>query len=284
METEGEADSNLNKSSYTSPEEAALRAVPDHLKESSTKRSEEMLSNQMLNGIPEVDLGIEAKIKNIEATEEAKLKLLWEKQNKKDGSSQFVPTNMAVNFVQHNRCNLADNEEPYPSLSDYHDYEPKLEFDDCELHQSPDAVAQTAELIQIESNGINSPVPDFTDDNFEEELADPSEENLDSFMYSPSYPEVDDSPTNKFSEIAKYKIVDVKGDDSVAYKAFERKYKKNLKALFLVHPTNFLKIVSQIFRPLISAKFGKKLNYIHTLKELNEHISLEKLDIPEEVI
>lgn len=65
-----------------------------------------MLSNQMLSGIPEVDLGIEAKIKNIEATEEAKLKLLWEKQNKKDGPSPFVPTNMAVNFVQHNRCKL----------------------------------------------------------------------------------------------------------------------------------------------------------------------------------
>lgn len=63
-----------------------------------------MLSNQMLSGIPEVDLGIEAKIKNIEATEEAKLRLLWEKQNKKDGPSPFVPTNMAVNFVQHNRC------------------------------------------------------------------------------------------------------------------------------------------------------------------------------------
>lgn len=60
----------------------------------------------MLSGIPEVDLGIEAKIRNIEATEEAKLRLLWEKQNKKDGPSQFVPTNMAVNFVQHNRCKL----------------------------------------------------------------------------------------------------------------------------------------------------------------------------------
>lgn len=68
-----------------------------------------MLSNQMLSGIPEVDLGIDAKIKNIEATEEAKMKLLWERQNKKDGPSQFVPTNMAVNFVQHNRFNLDNN-------------------------------------------------------------------------------------------------------------------------------------------------------------------------------
>jgi len=33
---------------------------------------------------------------------------------------------------------MADNEEPYPSLSDYHDYEPNLEFDDTEL-QSPTA-------------------------------------------------------------------------------------------------------------------------------------------------
>jgi hypothetical protein len=58
----------------------------------------------MLSGIPEIDLGIEAKIKNIEATEEAKQKLLWEQKNKKDGPSIMVPVNMAVNFVQHNRC------------------------------------------------------------------------------------------------------------------------------------------------------------------------------------
>jgi len=66
----------------------------------------------MLNGIPEVDLGIDAKIKNIEATEEAKQKLMQEQKNKKDGPSQFVPTNMAVNFMQHNRFNIEDNSEP----------------------------------------------------------------------------------------------------------------------------------------------------------------------------
>lgn len=68
-----------------------------------------------------------------------------------------------------------------------------------------------------------------------------------------------------------------------AYKAFDRNYKKNLKSLYLVHPTSFLKIVSQVFRPVISVKFGKKLNYINTLKELAEHIPLEHLDIPAEV-
>ena len=104
VEDECAAEEDPKKLKYCSPEEAALQAVPLHLRESSTKRSEEMLSNQMLNGIPEVDLGIEAKIKNIEATEEAKYKLLWDKHNKKDGPSQFVPSNMAVNFVQHSRC------------------------------------------------------------------------------------------------------------------------------------------------------------------------------------
>lgn len=68
-----------------------------------------------------------------------------------------------------------------------------------------------------------------------------------------------------------------------AYKAFDRNYKKNLKSLYLVHPTSFLKIVSQVFRPVISVKFGRKLNYINTLKELAEHIPLEHLDIPPEV-
>lgn len=44
---------------FLSPEDAALMALPEHLRKSSSTRSEEMLSNQMLNGIPEVDLGIE---------------------------------------------------------------------------------------------------------------------------------------------------------------------------------------------------------------------------------
>lgn len=95
---------------YLSPEEAAILSLPKHLRLSSTQKSEEMLSNQMLNGIPEVDLGIDAKIKNIEATEEAKQKLLQDQKNKKDLPSHFVPKNMASNFSQHNRCefNLAN--------------------------------------------------------------------------------------------------------------------------------------------------------------------------------
>lgn len=89
-----------------------LFEVPEHLRRSTTKKSEEMLSNQMLSGIPEVDLGIEERIRNIEATEEAKLKVLRDRMIKKDKSISFVPTNMAVNFVQHNRFNIEEGDQP----------------------------------------------------------------------------------------------------------------------------------------------------------------------------
>ncbi|KAH1004326.1 rho GTPase-activating protein 1 [Dendroctonus ponderosae] len=247
--------------------------------------------------------------------------------------------------------NIGDNEEPYPSLSDYHDYEPNLEFDDSELQQTPNSSSISADFIHIEANGVmvmnNSPVAEFIDENYEEELADARDENFDSLIFtSSSYPEVGETTsTEQYSEISKYNIVDVKGDDAEgrkvivlyacrlppvreidhglflnylkytlesyvkqdysliyfhygltsknkpslgwlvqAYKAFDRNYKKNLKALYLIHPTGFLKFVSQIFRPLISAKFGKKLNYIHSLKELNDVVPIEKLDIPYEIL
>lgn len=73
----------------------------------------------------------------------------------------------------------------------------------------------------MESNGaMGSPISDFTEDNFEEELAEPClEENFDSLTFcSTSYPVVGDAPPEKFAEIAKYGIVDVKGDDSVGRK------------------------------------------------------------------
>ncbi|XP_057290470.1 splicing factor C9orf78 homolog [Hydractinia symbiolongicarpus] len=83
--------------------EDLLYQLPDNINvKSKIMKSEEMLSSQMLSGIPEVDLGIEAKIKNIEATEEAKMKILEDSKNQKQQTS-FVPTNMASNFMHHSR-------------------------------------------------------------------------------------------------------------------------------------------------------------------------------------
>lgn len=107
--------------------EDCLFELPEHLRALSSQksRSEDMLSNQMLSGIPEVDLGIEAKIRNIEATEEAKQRLLEERkeQNRRRNAPDFVPTNMAVNFVQHNRFKLEDTKP----IQKKKEEEPKVE-------------------------------------------------------------------------------------------------------------------------------------------------------------
>merc|ERR1711962_74486 len=87
-----------------------FQALPEHLKTSFRKKGEEMLSSQMLSGIPEVDLGINEKIRNIEQTEKAKKTLLDQKMaERRKKNCSFAPTNMAVNFVQHNRFNLEEN-------------------------------------------------------------------------------------------------------------------------------------------------------------------------------
>ncbi|NXP18540.1 RHG08 protein, partial [Scytalopus superciliaris] len=62
------------------------------------------------------------------------------------------------------------------------------------------------------------------------------------------------------------------------------RYKKNLKALYVVHPTNFIKILWNIFKPLISHKFGKKIIYLNYLSDLGEHLKSDQLNIPQEVV
>ena len=105
---------------YMSPEDLALASLPTHLK-TSTSKNEEMLSSQMLSGIPEVDLGIDEKIRNIEATEAAKKKAAEERIRKaRSGApSEFVPTNLAVNFRQANR--FKQSEGPDSATSGEHE-------------------------------------------------------------------------------------------------------------------------------------------------------------------
>ncbi|EDV19715.1 uncharacterized protein TRIADDRAFT_38479 [Trichoplax adhaerens] len=68
-----------------------------------------------------------------------------------------------------------------------------------------------------------------------------------------------------------------------AYRAFDRKYKKNLKALYIVHASNFIKVMFTLLRPIISRKFGRKVQYINRLEELKEFTHYDQLDIPSEV-
>ncbi|KAG7313210.1 hypothetical protein JYU34_000309 [Plutella xylostella] len=231
-----------------------------------------------------------------------------------------------------------DIEETYPSLSEYHDYEPSLEFDDSEIIQSSGLAPLPPELLELGAELADRSAIDGTiEENFEEELASAPQ------VYAEIATSSADEPG--FAELSSTGVVEVVGDDEggrriivvsacrlpqskdlhpdrllrylmftldkyveqdysvvyfhfgltsknklppswlwKAYKAFDRKYKKNLKALYLVHPTNFIRIVWQMLRPAISVKFGRKMMYVNYLHELQQHLDLDKLCIPEPVL
>lgn len=232
-------------------------------------------------------------------------------------------------------CN-PDPEETYTSLSEFHDYEPSLEFDDSELIQTSGLAPLPPELLDIPDDLLERSASDGTiEENFEEELASAPE----------VYAEITSSQDESFEELTGTGLVEVVGDDEVgrriivvsacrlppskdlqpdkllrylmftldkyveqdysvvyfhcgltsknkpplswlwrAYKAFDRKYKKNLKALYLVHPTNFIRIVWQMLKPAISVKFGRKMMYVNYLHELKQYLNLDKLCIPDAVL
>ncbi|XP_031607963.1 rho GTPase-activating protein 1 isoform X2 [Oreochromis aureus] len=68
-----------------------------------------------------------------------------------------------------------------------------------------------------------------------------------------------------------------------AYREFDRKYKKNIKALYIVHPTMFVKTLLILFKPIISFKFGRKINYVSYLSELEDVVKCDQLVIPSRV-
>ncbi|XP_014681817.1 PREDICTED: uncharacterized protein LOC106821494 [Priapulus caudatus] len=59
--------------------------------------------------------------------------------------------------------------------------------------------------------------------------------------------------------------------------------RKNLKALYLVHPTFWLKTIVIMCRPFISHKFWNKLKFIYTLKQLDENIPMDYVYVPDQV-
>lgn len=232
---------------------------------------------------------------------------------------------------------LGDGEDPYPSLSDFHDYEPQLEFDDTELQQPETG----ADFMEGELDDfLETPVSDGTiEENFEEAFGLPSLLPEAAAVYQAA------TAIDEFADVAQYGIVDVVGDDAYgrkvivvsacrlpsnkvldhnrflsylmhtldkfveedysivyfhhglnslnkppfrwllnAYRAFDRKYKKNLKALYLVHPTNFIRVIWQLFKPFISIKFGRKMIYVNYLNELDAHVHLNQVCIPPPVL
>ncbi|KAH9480705.1 Rho GTPase-activating protein 8 [Psilocybe cubensis] len=65
-----------------------------------------------------------------------------------------------------------------------------------------------------------------------------------------------------------------------AYRSLSRKYRKNLKQLYIVHSSFFSKMLFSLAGAIISPKFFRKLIYTSTLSELARHVPLTQIDIP----
>lgn len=65
-----------------------------------------------------------------------------------------------------------------------------------------------------------------------------------------------------------------------AYTSLDRSYKKNLKQLYVVHPSMLHKIVLKFLDLLISSKFYKKMVYINSLQDLAQYVPIDNLTIP----
>lgn len=232
----------------------------------------------------------------------------------------------AINLI------VTDSEEPHPSLSDWHDYEPNLEFDDTELSQAPDPNAlgglslEDDEFVSGDFNSTPSNMKESLEaDNYEDQLPEASELNamenyaklkfIDFFgtdkqgqhifaIYACRLPDKSQLNGTTFIEyIIKqmepyvqndYVIVyfhqGLKDDNKPSmqflwnsYKELDRNFRKNLKKLYVVHPTFVIRFVWNLFRPLISEKFKNKLVYISSLEELRQSLGLNHLKLPESI-
>ncbi|KAN0064341.1 hypothetical protein ACQY0O_002536 [Thecaphora frezii] len=72
-----------------------------------------------------------------------------------------------------------------------------------------------------------------------------------------------------------------------SYRRLGRKFRKNLKKLYIVHPTFFTRSLMQFIQTgayFVSPKFPKKVTILQTLSELAQHVPLTQIDIPPEVL
>jgi len=68
------------------------------------------------------------------------------------------------------------------------------------------------------------------------------------------------------------------------YGIFNRKYKKNLRRLFIVHPNFWIKMVLWFVNPFVKKKFWKKMKYVPRLYDLYEFFEPKQLIIPEKIL
>lgn len=64
------------------------------------------------------------------------------------------------------------------------------------------------------------------------------------------------------------------------YQMIDRKLRKNLKILYLVKPTFWLKTIVIMCKPFISAKFSKKLHFVEDMDSLKKCLPIDQLTLP----
>ncbi|KAJ3411867.1 hypothetical protein HDV05_001549 [Chytridiales sp. JEL 0842] len=69
-----------------------------------------------------------------------------------------------------------------------------------------------------------------------------------------------------------------------AYQGLGRKYRKNLKGLYVVHPSGFLRFVIQMMGPIVSPKFSKKLYWIQNIDALRPLVPVPQIPIPQDLL
>uniref|UniRef100_A0A3B3CTB8 BCL2 interacting protein like n=1 Tax=Oryzias melastigma TaxID=30732 RepID=A0A3B3CTB8_ORYME len=67
------------------------------------------------------------------------------------------------------------------------------------------------------------------------------------------------------------------------YTSIDRRLKKDLKGLLVVHPAWYIKALITLVKPFISDKFSKKISFIHSLQKLSQFIPTDRLQIPDAI-
>ncbi|XP_038568355.1 bcl-2/adenovirus E1B 19 kDa-interacting protein 2-like protein isoform X1 [Micropterus salmoides] len=67
------------------------------------------------------------------------------------------------------------------------------------------------------------------------------------------------------------------------YTSIDRRLKKDLRGLLVVHPAWYIRALITVVKPFISEKFSRKIRFIQTLQQLSEIIPTERLQIPDAI-
>ncbi|XP_073327554.1 BCL2/adenovirus E1B 19 kDa protein-interacting protein 2 isoform X2 [Pagrus major] len=65
------------------------------------------------------------------------------------------------------------------------------------------------------------------------------------------------------------------------YQQIDRRLRKNLKSLIIVHPSWFIRTLLALTKPFISTKFSQKIKYVYSLADLAELVPMEYVSIPD---